>query len=910
MRKLPILVFLILVVAFPVELNAWVYDTHYYFTFGAALSTCFDWDEAHLIASAAVMIDRNKETKAESDPIGKRKKREWHAFGHSTERYVELWERVLDEPDSDLQLVYFGQFLHYLQDWESHAGFGLSLGHAVATVTGNDPDSLGLSEQRTQSQMQSTIDHMGQLCAHLDRLPPGTRDSDEALVYFVGDYYLDTMVDDLIITSDPAWRRGRTGGMSKIGKRIVGLNAARIEQFIEENLKRIPEKKIPADFRANSESSGIPRWITLDFDGEGNLRTAIEAARAEDVELLEPGDLDDVLTVLEAQPTTEGFRVKVRGHNTAETRSEKGELFVVVSDAESGEELGSVSREIPEVEPGAKVYWVLEVPTSGVAQRTMISATATVEDFTTIDSFNMLLSKEDVEALEQAYLAELEEQARADEQAEIEIGLVEEPKVWTTWDRWLCTVVVARAEHSDPTRVLEPVQIDFVGPDGNAVSIPPYSPRWWGITPAGRGQPPAVKAYECFPPVDYCPAMGEGPELPDLRFRLEAGVGSREATVALDGQLGQDVLRACSESRAAGFPEQVRPLVEVDDSFRVLTLNVWHGLRSGESKTKFPGEDAERNQRRFNWQVSEIYRHRPDVMFFQEVNKAPKEARAYATVFGYDEIYKVASCGIHLGKVIKIPKNVNEGLAILARPDLNLRRVGKKKLSGDAACTGTFGFQTKESRYVLFGEITVAGYPVLLAVTHLSSPRDVPPGFEEQLLRLVEEGKLLEEQRVEIVEKLESGRARNLRQVEKLLAQIEKQRRRMTVGDWVPPVILAGDFNAQPDSPGVRLVKESGFDSIAIGPDFLTWDPVTNHENHEIGTRRKPPVPTFDIPEIEELLEPRYTTARQIDYIFVKGNAKMLTAEMVMTEDLDGLYPSDHFGILTTLDWREPPRAP
>ena len=66
----------------------------------------------------------------------------------------------------------------------------------------------------------------------------------------------------------------------------------------------------------------------------------------------------------------------------------------------------------------------------------------------------------------------------------------------------------------------------------------------------------------------------------------------------------------------------------------------------------------------------------------------------------------MTSCGIHLPP-IKIPTNVNDGLAILARPGLDLRRVHTKRLSGDAVCTATFGFQTKESRYALLGEINV-----------------------------------------------------------------------------------------------------------------------------------------------------------------------------------------------------------
>ena len=106
---------------------------------------------------------------------------------------------------------------------------------------------------------------------------------------------------------------------------------------------------------------------------------------------------------------------------------------------------------------------------------------------------------------------------------------------------------------------------------------------------------------------------------------------------------------------------------------------------------------------------------------------------------GYDEIHKVTSCGLHLGGIYKIPKNVNDGIAILAKPELGLRRVGKKRLSGNAKCSATWGIQTKESRYALFGEITVAGQKVLVTTTHLASPAFTPADFDDQLEKMVTE---------------------------------------------------------------------------------------------------------------------------------------------------------------------------
>ena len=49
-------------------------DSHYYLRFGLSLSTCFDWDEAHLIASGDWNLDANGATHAEMNPIQKRNK--------------------------------------------------------------------------------------------------------------------------------------------------------------------------------------------------------------------------------------------------------------------------------------------------------------------------------------------------------------------------------------------------------------------------------------------------------------------------------------------------------------------------------------------------------------------------------------------------------------------------------------------------------------------------------------------------------------------------------------------------------------------------------------------------------------------------------------------------------------------
>ena len=122
--------------------QAYELDSHYYLRFGLSLSTCFDWDEAHLIASGDWNMDANGSTHAEMNPVQKSNKINWHAFGHSDKRFRELWLRSVAEEDLELRLIKLGQFMHFLEDWESHAGYGIRIGHARDTYRGRDEERV------------------------------------------------------------------------------------------------------------------------------------------------------------------------------------------------------------------------------------------------------------------------------------------------------------------------------------------------------------------------------------------------------------------------------------------------------------------------------------------------------------------------------------------------------------------------------------------------------------------------------------------------------------------------------------------------------------------------------------------------------------------------------------------------
>lgn len=333
-------------------------------------------------------------------------------------------------------------------------------------------------------------------------------------------------------------------------------------------------------------------------------------------------------------------------------------------------------------------------------------------------------------------------------------------------------------------------------------------------------------------------------------------------------------------------------------SLRVLTFNVWHGLRT-QGVFEFPGEDRERRERRLAGQVAEIETLDPDLMLFQEVNPAPGLARRYARDLGRDEIHKVVSCGIQLGP-LRIPRNMREGLAILARPELGMKALGPVKLSGPGGCGDRTGFQTAESRFALFAEITAGDHRVLVINTHLHNFPFGRPEFRARLDELRTAGTLSETQHHEIAAKYDGHLERQMSEVRVLLEAMEKR----LAGGGYRGVVLGGDFNSVPQSPVVAEIRGRGLGSAAdaaAGP-ILTVDPALNAENRAIGSKEGTPYPTFSLPELEALFDEEERQGRQIDHVFFSEALRAAAVRRVLDRPRDGIYPSDHFGLLTELE--------
>ena len=376
-------IFLLLAVA-PGSANpayAYAGDSHYYLRFAFALEACFDWDEAHLIASADYLVDKNQTTTAEKHPFKKYNKIHWHAFGRNEERFNTLWERTLSEQDEELQLVKLGQFLHYISDWESHYGYGVRFGHGISTVVGRDPDSLGANYMNNLRMIEQTIDHMFGVCLARGRDPWQGGDPDLFRSNLYKSLATEPILKELFDYNSKKWKSWGVRG--KKGKAILARNHLLIEQLIERRSKGIPERNVPADFTPGDPDRGLPPPIGLRYDKDGNLLEVygveIEllpeyqgdpyGAEEEDAleESLETDLVDDLehelgqeddsdidsnleLQVLDADLKEDGWLITVRVENLGGGTSPVGQLELVVMDVTSEELLAEASRPVPSLE--------------------------------------------------------------------------------------------------------------------------------------------------------------------------------------------------------------------------------------------------------------------------------------------------------------------------------------------------------------------------------------------------------------------------------------------------------------------------------------------------------------------------------------------------------------------------------
>ena len=359
-----------------------------------------------------------------------------------------------------------------------------------------------------------------------------------------------------------------------------------------------------------------------------------------------------------------------------------------------------------------------------------------------------------------------------------------------------------------------------------------------------------------------------------------------------------------------------RPL----ERFSVLTYNALHGLEVGRFGVR-PGEPTEERAARFNLQFEQLARVQPDVVLLQEVNPLPAMAEAYVDGlkrFGlqYGEVHQVDACGIRLGIGPGLVPSLNNGLAVLVKSPLRVRKLVGLKLSGGfGGCSDSVGFQTGELRYALIAEVeNPATRGKFLAVSlHLHSGIERNEYFIQLIREATAQGQLQDPEHFDkVLAALAANQDRRIMELRTLMRELG----RLQGQDDYLAVVIGGDFNFEPDSPEYHELELAGLqDSYTIAqPDteLHTYDlqnPMVNPETE--------PVPAALSRAIEDLPESRkqsiiaeyrkgISQARRIDFLFTMPGPSWkrkacMKQELFGTPDAVSVRTgSDHYGVLNT----------
>jgi hypothetical protein len=533
------------------QLAAFSRDTHYYLTYVTTLGACFDWREAHIIASANRRIDGQSATKAEPNILKTHAKVQWHAFGHDDARLRELWFRALDEPDKDLQLIYLGQFLHFLQDWESHAGYPIGIGHAPATFLGKDPDSWALEHQRTDSMTMATANHSTRFCEAIGRPLDGAESPD---VHFIATRRWveeqDEVLEAIYEISDPRWKARKMGGFTRKGKKILRKNATLFERLIEEYMRSEPGKRVPADFEAGDPDLGLPTALPIRYDDDGivlNLSEALAMAGQRASAEARFG-ADDQVAILTAKLEKGNWVVSVQIRNIGNQTAKEGRVGVGVYDPLTDEVLGEEIKFLEAIAPGRELETEFVITVADTEEDVIIVAWLEVDELEQINNEASFIPTGDIESIESG-LEEIEERRQAKEFKRDDLEDFTDPKAWITDFDELCVVAWARLDDLDPTRYLAPARYWLEDSSGTEVPLRSsaiFDGSAWHISVLGRTERPAPKVWACFElQKDLC--AEDGPSIQPVNLQVSLGTDDVKFidTLDLEPELAQEIVSIC-----------------------------------------------------------------------------------------------------------------------------------------------------------------------------------------------------------------------------------------------------------------------------------------------------------------------------------------------------------------------------
>jgi endonuclease/exonuclease/phosphatase family metal-dependent hydrolase len=232
----------------------------------------------------------------------------------------------------------------------------------------------------------------------------------------------------------------------------------------------------------------------------------------------------------------------------------------------------------------------------------------------------------------------------------------------------------------------------------------------------------------------------------------------------------------------------------------------------------------------------------PDIIGMQEVMSDGKHTLAHEATegLGYHIVY---------GEAKPLSGGISFGNAVLARWPVRVTEVVQLP-----------SVDTDEHRSLLMSEVDTPAGVLPFLVTHLAW-------------------------------KFHHGYVRE-QQVQAIAAAI---RRREPIAEVSLPLVMTGDFNARPDAAEVRFL--TGLQTLGGASLFLCDCFEVSGEG---------PGYTFDA-RFNPHAAPTHEPPRRIDYVFVRGPDKWsrglpVTARVVLTDVVDGVAPSDHYGVLAEIE--------
>jgi len=323
---------------------------------------------------------------------------------------------------------------------------------------------------------------------------------------------------------------------------------------------------------------------------------------------------------------------------------------------------------------------------------------------------------------------------------------------------------------------------------------------------------------------------------------------------------------------------------------RILTINVWSGLTyKGFFKMGRYPDDL---QGRYELLVSEIRKLAPDIIAIQEANLLPHYAERLATDLDYQVIYRVALGGIRFGS-LGIPTNMREGQAILVKKPWTIEDLDKKRLGGQGIATNWFCLHFGEITQSLLGRAIIHGKPLYIYNVHLHEGPFKGTVLDAMFKRLAQE--MTKEKVDEARKATEKDIKRRKDEIANLIKFVEE-----TLPPGMPAIIL-GDFNTTIESGELEPLLAGGkwVDSFRFKnphEEGVTWDPLHNPNYRLTGATKTP----YDTLHAYHGSHPY-----RFDFIMLNRNFPrdhILESRVVLTP-VDGVSPSDHYGVITALKW-------